>query len=206
MPSSVKKTQKRKVTLKKDLKSVKSEKGMESEKNQEKCETLLCKEKTKTTIKWFNEIAKKGVKSLKQKMKNEGPKMKKEDHDHIKKTLAQLQKPIEKSIEKQLHDACISNYCNPGCKETIFEDGGPELPKELIQKMAKSTDSNKTMTRKNKEKVKKMVLTMAKDMRKTMFKGRKTVLKDNFYYKLTPKEVKEVKAKGALSACTLAVI
>lgn len=84
---------------------------------------------------------------------------------------------------------CETYFCNAGCKDTVFEDG-TTLPKAII----------------NKYKDNKMLLEQLKEQRTFLFKDKKTVLTDNFYNGLKPKDVKKLKKDGADSGCIKQII
>lgn len=97
-----------------------------------------------------------------------------------------LKKGYTKKANKERIETCKSAYCNPTCSGTIYQDG--EFPKELIEKFSKKEHG-------------KAVIDSLKQIRKSIFKNKKTVLKDGFYENL--KNVNELKNKGAISGCTL---
>jgi hypothetical protein len=97
--------------------------------------------------------------------------------------------------KKKLINSCEIESCNPGCKGTLFEKGNPNvLPKSL--KLLKGLKSS------TKKMVKKMVL----QTRKKLFGKKKDILKDNFYEKLSVKNVNKTKKKGAISGCTIMIM
>ena len=85
---------------------------------------------------------------------------------------------------KKLMNSCLNQYCNPGCKETLFEPTS-KLPKK-IEKLFKKKPT---------------LLKFMKNVKKEMFKGKKNILKDNFYEGLTDSQVKYLKKEGAISGC-----
>jgi hypothetical protein len=96
-----------------------------------------------------------------------------------------LIKPLSNKTLKREKQLCANIFCNPECKGTIFQDDEVKYNDEL----------NKTY---KKQKYLKNMLIQA---RKKLFLNRKTILEDNFYYKL--KNKKQLKQKGALSGCTV---
>ena len=102
-------------------------------------------------------------------------------------------KPIKftQKQKKTMVKQCDKSYCNPTCKETIFQNG-KEFPKNV-----KIKNKNK--------KVKMLTEKIIKETRKKMFGNKTSVLKNGFYQKLNSKNVKYLKQKGALSGCTIAV-
>ena len=92
----------------------------------------------------------------------------------------------EKNKKVEL-DICKELNCNEGCKDTVLEDGEPDiLPKSISNKFKKMKD----------------VLEIVKKRRKDIFKNKKTVLKDGFYEGLKPSLVNKMKKEGAISYCS----
>ena len=95
----------------------------------------------------------------------------------------------EKQIKKKqkfVLETCKKQFCNEGCKGTIFEDGlANKLPKSMIEKY------------KNNQNTKKLLI----NQRKKNFGNKKSVLKDNFFEGIKTKEVKKHKKEGAISGC-----
>lgn len=107
-----------------------------------------------------------------------------------------MKKNIKKMTTKKMRkinlEQCMSVFCNTkGCKGTILEDGKayPSAVKARIIKLVK----NKT--------AQKHLLASSKNIRKTLFKNKKSVLKGNFYEKLSPKMINNLKKKKAISGC-----
>ena len=97
---------------------------------------------------------------------------------------------------KNMKRNCEKIYNNPGCKGTILEDGSPsKLPKG-------SADGLKRVFGKN-NKTFRMFERLLKKERVQLFKGRKSVLKDNFFHKMSNKTVRNLKKQGATSGCTV---
>lgn len=92
----------------------------------------------------------------------------------------ELTKLGTKKGKKELFDNCKRVYCNPGCKDTMFEDGPG------------------TAQRKNRA-----IWKAIQETRKDMFQGNTSVLRDNFYEDLPAKDVQRLKKKGAVSGCTI---
>lgn len=107
------------------------------------------------------------------------------------KTVKMKPPKVTEKQQKELIQNCMKGYCNPGCKKTIFQDG-KQFPKDVVIKT------------KNKS-VKAFATKIIKGMRKEMFGKKSSILKDNFYEKLTAKTVKDIKKNGGLSGCTVAV-
>ena len=88
---------------------------------------------------------------------------------------------------KQASDYCKKTYCNIGCKGTLFESG-TEIPKELLNKFK----SNKMAE---------ALKPIFSSTRKKLFGNKTNILNDNFYEKLRPSVVQQMKKDGALSGC-----
>ena len=120
--------------------------------------------------------------------------------DHLKKATKMMKKIFPKvklsaKERKTMRASCEKSYMNPGCKGTVFEDGP-------VNKLPTSSNSLiKKIMKKDKQFAKIFVNTLKKE-RKELFGKRKTILKDNFYYKLSNKTVRNLKKKGATSGCT----
>jgi hypothetical protein len=92
---------------------------------------------------------------------------------------AKERKKLELSI-------CRKLYCNEGCKESIFEEGNPNvLPSSLIKKYKKNKAGIDFLTQE----------------RKKVFGKKTSVLKDDFYDGLKPSDIKKLQKEGAISGC-----
>jgi len=92
-----------------------------------------------------------------------------------------------KNKNKKLYlEGCERYFCNKGCKGTMFEDG-KKLPKQFTQKYR----GNKAM------------LKSFEEQRTFLFKGKNSVLKDDFYKELSEKQIRKLKKNGAESGCVL---
>jgi len=83
--------------------------------------------------------------------------------------------------KKLMLDTCNTQYCNEGCKGTLYEDE----PGTVLKEKKTPKDYNSLL-----------------GTRKRMFNGKKSILEDNFYEKLSPSTVKKLKKQGAISGCT----
>jgi hypothetical protein len=92
-------------------------------------------------------------------------------------------KYVEKK-KKIYRKECERGFCNEGCKDTIFQDGST-IP-TYFDKKYKNDKSG---------------LQSLKERRTLLFNGKKTVLKDNFFKRLTKKQVTQLKKQGAISGC-----
>ena len=144
-----------------------------------KCEKTFCKEYYKQVKKISETIVKLTVEK---KCKNMDVKNTKEVKLKIKEIKDKLN---SKKFKEELMKQCKDSFCNPGCKGTIFQNN--KFPKELVDKLSKHKDGE-------------MALKLLKRMRKSLFKGKKTILKNEFYEKLN---VKKLKKKGAVSGCAI---
>ena len=95
--------------------------------------------------------------------------------------------------DKKMLDACVKGYCNPSCKDTIFEEGA-ELPKSLVQQLKKDF---------KKEKDYKQILHFLHRTRKSFFGKKKNILVNSFYENLSKKRVKQLIKDGAISGCSV---
>jgi len=78
---------------------------------------------------------------------------------------------------------CAKLYCNVGCKDTIFQDGPASV---LPASMRKRTPG---------------ITELLSASRKTIFGKKKSVLKNNFYEKISAKTLKQLHKEGAISGC-----
>ena len=103
-----------------------------------------------------------------------------------------------KEWEKQ---NCKNSYCNPKCKDTIFQEG-TTIPKEVF-KNAKSHLSHTIKDPKLSAKAYKHTVKIFKNMRKNIFGEKTNILKNDFYEKLPTKTVNKLKKEGAISGCSI---
>ena len=99
-----------------------------------------------------------------------------------------------KSQDKDIIDSHINNFCNPGCVGTLFQE---------VEYSDADLEKKFEWCKKNCDK--KARIAHFKKNRKTLKKGRKTILKDNFYYKFDAKMKKQFIKDGALSGCVARV-
>ena len=86
--------------------------------------------------------------------------------------------------------SCKKAYCNPGCKDTIF-DKDTDLPSEYFKKF----------------KGKPKALEVMRKFKKSIFNGKNTVLKnESFYNKLKDKDIKRIQKEGAISGCAMILL
>ena len=138
------------------------------------CEKTYCKKIVDFAKKFSDEYLKK-LESLPKDIKNE--------------TTTKLIKVLKTSkyknaLTKKAKQTCKLNFCNVGCKNTIFESS-KDLPKEITDKF------------KDTPKILKLMIKAKKDL----FGNKTSILKDNFYDKLSAKDIKKLKNEGAISGC-----
>jgi hypothetical protein len=78
-------------------------------------------------------------------------------------------------------------FCNPGCKNTVFEAGPPGKLANSFKKALKKEKTNLTNYQLSR--------------RKELFGKNTNVLEDSFYKKLDTKTRKKLKKHGAISGC-----
>jgi hypothetical protein len=167
-------------------------------KTRKNCQETYCTEYTNNIIKIGNALGEGQLKIVKkrldtlEKKKNKTAKEEedlktwKNNYTKMVKGIRQKlkdKKEIQKRIKLNMKD-CAQKFCNPECKGTIFEtrkDLSPELKAEYKKYPA--------------------FINVLRIRKKELFKGRKTVLKDGFYYKMKPKTRKASEKKGAISGC-----
>jgi hypothetical protein len=146
------------------------------------CENTFCNKYTKKVVDFSKDM----IKIIAKKYKIE---------DLDKKTKLELYKKI-KNIEDKLKSkkfiteskkSCKTAFCNPSCKGTIFQSN--EFPKEIEKKYSKKKDG-------------KVTIDFLKKIQDSLYNGKKTIIKDDFYIKL--KNIKKLKKEGAISGCTIA--
>jgi hypothetical protein len=112
--------------------------------------------------------------------------------DRLIKQKSQFIKSLKHPPKKEMNstkklelDNCKKVYCNPGCKNTIWEDGDPETLPVGLRKQLRH----------------KLLIDFNIRKRKDIFGTRKTVLKDGFYQGLSARSVTKLKKEGAISGC-----
>jgi hypothetical protein len=104
-----------------------------------------------------------------------------------------VQKMRSKKQRATLKKQCIQAYCNPGCKDSLFQNG-----KTMPPAVYKAYEGNpKGMA---------VFKSIINSSRKSIFGNKTSVLKNSFYKKLPAKNVTRAKKQGALSGCTLKVL
>jgi hypothetical protein len=97
-----------------------------------------------------------------------------------------------KTLDKKLLEGCVTGYCNPSCKNTIFQ-AGSKIPKSLEAQIKKEKHGD-------------IVFDILKKTRKNMFGNKKNVLTDNFYKDLPKDKVEKIQKQGAISGCTVSIL
>ena len=155
----------------------------------EECKTKFVPKLTKKINATLTRKIKKTIKEIKIKLKNETDK---EESKTLKNQLNSLNKMIKKSQDKDIIDMYINNFCNPGCVGTQFQEA--EYSDADLEKKFDWCENNCN---------KKEAIENFKKTRKTLKKGRKTILKDNFYHAFDAKTKKRLIKEGALSGCVV---
>jgi len=176
---------------------------MTTEKNIKKCQNTYCKQYTKKNIKMIknmrnimkmnlsNRITKLEKKKNKSKEEIDNLEVYKLNYkEFIKMYKKEQSKTKLKYDEKTMMESCAKTFCNPDCKETVFDESTKHLPKDLL---VKYKDNN-------------IMLNVFRKLKKDIFKGKKNILTDSFYNDLSRKTVKNIKKKGAISGCTKMVL
>jgi len=141
-----------------------------------------------------DKISKDAKKKMEEMMKKKNRTKEEEDNLDLAKThyktltknfKKQNSKSAMKKKEKEMMSLCEKAFCNPDCKDTIFDESTQELPKFMTQKYKKNP----------------ALLKMLKGLKTDLFKDKKTILKDGFYEGLKSKTVKKMKSEGAISGC-----
>jgi hypothetical protein len=111
----------------------------------------------------------------------------------------QLQSSTMKQKKQDRKERIRKTYCNPGCKDTIFEPGDPnQLPKSFIRFLNQENKRNKSWKHKTWNKP-----DMHLAERKKIFGNQTNVLENGFYKGLDKKTIKRLKARGAISGCEI---
>jgi hypothetical protein len=163
----------------------------------EACKTKFVPTMIKKTQDKFMRNSRKALEDVKKLLKKETDEEKKKElttkkqfwEDTIQ-GLLKMQKENAKKIDKKQIDELSKQFCNPGCVGTLFQE--TELSETDLKKMFEWAGDNES--------------TLIKDIKKTrknLRKGRKTILKDNFYHAVDPKTKKRLIKEGALSGCII---
>lgn len=124
------------------------------------------------------------------KLRRETLKFRKNMYKDSKKMGIKLPKLSKKEIEtgdKLNHEACMAQWCNPGCKGTIFENG-KTITKERLR-IPYQEERRKQLSK----------------TRRALFGKRISVLNNDFYEKHSAQEIEKYKKNGAISGCFYAL-
>lgn len=91
--------------------------------------------------------------------------------------------------DKEFTRQCEKIYCNPTCKDTMFQSGH-HLPSRLEKELRQTSDATANVV---------------KQMRHEIFGKRTNVLRKGFYERLREKDIDLARANGAQSGCTIAI-
>ena len=154
----------------------------------------------KFTKKLINHVR---VALMKQYKKTVDQKEKKLIMKKYKEILKQSKKSFNNKMRQNLNKSCKISFCNPACKGTIFQDN--TFPEKEIIESIKNTNNIMGIKKFTKKQIRQTV-NLIKNTRKSIFKGRKSVLKNNFYEGLPSSYISKIKKQGAISGCTLMAI
>jgi len=129
-------------------------------------------------------------KQLKTETDEENKKELKKKKEFWEKMLKAQKVNLSKTEYKQRIDENSKLFCNPGCVGTLYQEA--ELSDADYEKMYGWAGVNKAST-----------IEEMKKTRKRLHKGRKTILKDNFYHTFDEKTKKRLIKEGALSGCVV---
>jgi len=161
----------------------------------ETCKNKSIKKIIKRNINYYITRTTKEIKDIKNKLKNETNKDKREElntqikfrKDYI--YSLKHQSPLDKESRIK---ANIEVFCNPGCVDTLLQEA--EYSEADLEK--KFDWCKKTNGCNKKDAINKF-----KKSRKTLKKGNKKMLKDNFYHAFDNELKKQFIKDGALSGC-----
>ena len=157
--------------------------------------------KTKFVPKLIKQMNEKAVRNSMKVIDDYKIQLKKETDEEKKKELKKKKKFWEKMLQvqkanlrktkdKQKIDEMSKMFCNPGCVGTLYQE--TELSDADLEKMYEWAGDNKAS-----------IIEEMKKTRKRLRKGRKTILKDNFYHTFDEKTKKRLIKEGALSGCVV---
>jgi hypothetical protein len=160
----------------------------------EACKTKFVPKLIKQMKQKFLRNSRKVLEDIKKSLKTETDEENKKELTMKKKlweSLIQVRnKVLSKTEYKQRIDENSKIFCNPGCVGTLYQE--TELSDADLEKLYEWAGNNKA--------------SMIKEMKKTqkrLRKGRKTILKDNFYHTFDEKTKKRLIKEGALSGCVV---
>jgi hypothetical protein len=160
----------------------------------EACKTKFVPKLIKQMKQKFVRNSRKVLEDIKKSLKNETDEEKKKELTMKKKlweSLIQVRnKVLSKTEYKQRIDENSKIFCNPGCVGTLYQE--TELSDADLEKLYEWAGDNKAS-----------IIEEMKKTRKKLRKGRKTILKDNFYHTFDEKTKKRLIKEGALSGCVV---
>ena len=158
-----------------------------------KCQKTYCKKNVEQSSKTSTNLREMILKAIPEKIQEleKKPNKTKEDWKKLKerKKTGEIfkklnTKPAIMKTQKRNMKTCTETHCNPGCKGTIFES--KKIPANITRKYK----TNPTY------------LAFLQKQNNKIFQNKETVLKDDFYEKYTPKQIKEIQKEGAISGCS----
>jgi hypothetical protein len=176
---------------------------MTSEKNITKCQNTFCKQYTKKNMKMIKQMKN----TMKMNLTNRIKKLEKKKNkskeeidilaayklnykEFMKIYKKQESKQELKKDEQTMLESCAKTFCNPDCKETLFDESTKHLPKDVLVKYKENN----------------IMLNVFRKLKKDIFEGKKKILTDSFYNGMSRKTVKNIKQKGAISGCAKMVL
>jgi hypothetical protein len=154
----------------------------------EACKTKFVQKFIKQMKQRFVRRSMKVLEDIKKSLKTETDEEKKKEF--WEKMLKAQKVNLSKTEYKQRIDENSKLFCNPGCVGTLYQEA--ELSDADYEKMYGWAGVNKAST-----------IEEMKKTRKRLRKGRKTILKDNFYHTFDEKTKKRLIKEGALSGCVV---
>jgi hypothetical protein len=177
---------------------------------------------TKQENKWlkvekkaFIESEKK-IKALKTKLLKPAPPITKEEREKILQKIADKIKSWTIINDEYKSETLLSKeeiremFCNPTCKGTLYEDGD-KLSDEYKHKMIerynyiknKYNIKNKTQNKRTNQdvKIEQNIILDGENRRKNLFSGKRSIINDGFYNKISKKLVEKMRDVGAVSGC-----
>ena len=159
----------------------------------EACKTKFVPKFIKQSITNLAHHSRKMIDDINLSLKTETDEEKKKELTNKKKfweDLLKIQKQNIKKPNKKRIDETSKLFCNPGCVGTPMQEA--EFSDKELEKMFEWAGDGKDF-----------FIEGMKKTRKRLRKGRKTILKDNFYHKFDAKTKKRLIKEGALSGCTV---
>jgi hypothetical protein len=160
----------------------------------DQCKRTFCvpreKEKRKESFRSLQKRQKDSLKNIMKQLKNKNvPVDEREELQRQSKLLvASLKKKHTMEENTRLMDDCMTSFCNPSCVGTLLAKG---------KKFPLLSTSRRLFLESNKHLIK-----FEKRTRKKIFGSKSNVLRsDDFYEKMSEKDIQTKKKKGAISGC-----